>query len=295
MMTFEEFMDYMENNILSEWKDAADVRIEATRKNNGITYQGLYIREAEETVAPTIYLEDYYASYRKGEDVESIISTIRAQYSWAMERASAYELDVLDYDHMKDRIIYRLVNFEKNKKMLQECPYVRLYDMVLTFRWVAHSDNIGISTVLVTNQELKLWGISIHELILAAQANTCRLFPPRILSMNEVLRQTGQVQEEFEDGVTMYVLTNKQQINGATVLVYENVLQEFAEDKQTDFYVLPCSIHEMILIPSRELDEPDRLYDMVREANTTAVSPGDVLSDSVYYYNRMDGKVSLLK
>lgn len=295
MMTFEEFMDYMENNILSEWKEDADVRIEATRKNNGITYQGLYIREAEETVAPTIYLEDYYASYRKGEDVESIISTIRAQYSWAVERASAYELDVLDYDHMKDRIIYRLVNFEKNKKMLQECPYVRLYDMVLTFRWVAHSDNIGISTVLVTNQELKLWGISIHELILAAQANTCRLFPPRILSMNEVLRQTGQVQEEFEDGVTMYVLTNKQQINGATVLVYENVLQEFAEDKQTDFYVLPCSIHEMILIPSRELDEPDRLYDMVREANTTAVSPGDVLSDSVYYYNRMDGKVSLLK
>ena len=51
-------------------------------------------------------------------------------------------------------------------------------------------------------------------------------------------------------------------------------------------YILPSSIHEVILLPSDRINDPTKLLSMVHDANTTVVSIGDVLSDSVYYYDR---------
>ena len=92
----------------------------------------------------------------------------------------------------------------------------------------------------------------------------------------------------------MYVMTNEQQINGATVLIYDNVIQEFACQKNTSLYILPSSIHEMILIPAEEFGDPSGLRALVREANHSIVSLGDILSDSVYFYDLERKKIVLL-
>ena len=63
-------------------------------------------------------------------------------------------------------------------------------------------------------------------------------------------------------------------------------IQDFANKKGTDMYILPSSIHEVILLPSDRINDPTKLLSMVHDANTTVVSIGDVLSDSVYYYDR---------
>jgi len=59
-----------------------------------------------------------------------------------------------------------------------------------------------------------------------------------------------------------------------------------ANKKGADMYILPSSIHEVILLPSDRINDPTELLSMVHDANTTVVSIGDVLSDSVYYYDR---------
>ena len=106
MMSFEEFQYYIEEHILCGWKEQADVYVKETKKNNGITYQGLYIREQEEGIAPCIYLEEFYEEYKKGEEMDTVIERIRQEYRWAMERASSYEVDVLRYEDVKNRIIF---------------------------------------------------------------------------------------------------------------------------------------------------------------------------------------------
>ena len=68
--------------------------------------------------------------------------------------------------------------------------------------------------------------------------------------------------------------------------IYGDVLKDFANKKGTDMYILPSSIHEVILLPSDRINDPTKLLSMVHDANTTVVSIGDVLSDSVYYYDR---------
>ena len=133
-----------------------------------------------------------------------------------------------------------------------------MYDLALTFRWVAHSDDIGISTALVTNQEMEAWGISMPM---------------------------------DRSAIPMYIMTNRQEVNGASVLLYDDVLQTFALKKKTDFYILPSSIHEVILVPSDRIDNPSDLFTMVEDANRTVVALGDILSDSVYYYNREKNQI----
>lgn len=241
-MTFEAFQSYIKENVLKEWREDADIEMAVVRKNNGIELCGLYIRREEEQISPTIYLDEYYSYYLKGE-------------------------------------------------ALEDCPHLRLYDLALTFRWVAHSDDIGISTALVTNQELQVWGISMNELLLAARENTPRLFPVHMIDMDEMIAQAGIPISLDESAIPMYIMTNEQEVNGASVLLYDNVLESFALEKKTDFYILPSSIHEVILVPSNKIDDPSALFTMVSDANNTVVALGDILSDSVYYYNRRKNQI----
>ena len=284
-MNFEEFQDYIKQHVLENWMEHAEVSISSVRKNNGVIYQALHIREEGESVSPSLYLDDYYDYYLKGEELDAILKRIREEYVWAMDKAESYQINLSRFEYIRDRVIYRLVNYEKNKEILEDCPHIRLYDLAVTFRWLAHSDEIGISTALITKQELKLWDISLHELLLAAEKNTRRLFPPRIMDLNSLLMQLGKDPNEFEVLVPMYVMTNEQQINGATVLLYDNVIREFASRLDTSLFILPSSIHEVILVPAYEFDDPSGLVELVKEANHSIVALGDILSDSVYYYD----------
>lgn len=136
------------------------------------------------------------------------------------------------------------------------------------------------------------WGISLNELLLAARENTPRLFPAQMVDMDEMIQRAGVSFPEEENTIPMYIMTNRQEVNGASVLLYDDVLQEFASQKKTDFYILPSSIHEVILVPSNRIDNPAQLFTMVADANQTVVALGDVLSDSVYYYNRRKNQIT---
>lgn len=285
MMTFHEFQDYIEEHILFGWKENADMEIRKTKKNNGITYHGLFIRETEEIIAPCLYLEEFYKDYEKGEDIDKIMKKIRYEYECAMERAAFYELDATQYERIRDKIVFRLVNYEKNREMLKDCPYILMYDLALTFRWIAHTDSVGISSALITYQQLQVWNVSVEEMILVARENTKRLFPPRIVNMDSLLDEMGNGAVSLSQDRTIYVMTNEQQVNGATVLVYEGILNTFARQIGEDFYVLPSSVHELILVPASEFPDPGCLIEMVKEANQCITSPVDMLSDSVYHYN----------
>ena len=208
-MTFEAFQSYIKENVLKEWREDADIEMAVVRKNNGIELCGLYIRREEEQISPTIYLDEYYSYYLKGEALEEIITRIREEYEWKISRVADYHFNLEKFEYVRDRIVYRLVNYEKNKEILEDCPHLRLYDLALTFRWVAHSDDIGISTALVTNQELQVWGISMNELLLAARENTPRLFPVHMIDMDEMIAQAGIPISLDESAIPMYIMTNE--------------------------------------------------------------------------------------
>lgn len=291
MMNFEEFMAWVKENITSkDWKETSQIEISVVKKNNGVSATGLFIRENGQDVSPILYLDDYYIHYQNGELLENVIRNIRADYDKKVQMAAVKIPNLQEFENIRGRVIYRLVNYEKNKEILEDCPHIRLYDLAVTFRWVARIDDVGVSTSLITNKQVKEWGVSVNDLVLAARQNTPRLFPAQIIDMEEML--AGMVSFIlYPSAIPMYILTNEQELNGASALLYGDILKNFANKKGADMYILPSSIHEVIMIPADRIDDPKKLSSMVHEANTTVVSTGDVLSDSVYYYDRKKDQI----
>lgn len=291
MMNFEEFMAWVKENITSkDWKETSQIEISVVKKNNGVSATGLFIRENGQDVSPILYLDDYYIHYQNGELLENVIRNIRADYDKKVQMAAVKIPNLQEFENIRGRVIYRLVNYEKNKEILEDCPHIRLYDLAVTFCWVARIDDVGVSTSLITNKQVKEWGVSVNDLVLAARQNTPRLFPAQIIDMEEML--AGMVSFIlYPSAIPMYILTNEQELNGASALLYGDILKDFANKKGADMYILPSSIHEVIMIPADRIDDPKKLSSMVHEANTTVVSTGDVLSDSVYYYDRKKDQI----
>lgn len=291
MMNFEEFKAWVKENITSkDWKETSQIEISVVKKNNGVSATGLFIRASGQDVSPILYLDDYYIHYQNGELLENVIRNIRADYDKKVQMAAVKIPNLQEFENIRGRVIYRLVNYEKNKEILEDCPHIRLYDLAVTFRWVARIDDVGVSTSLITNKQVKEWGVSVNDLVLAARQNTPRLFPAQIIDMEEML--AGMVSFIlYPSAIPMYILTNKQELNGASALLYGDILKDFANKKGADMYILPSSIHEVIMVPADRINDPTKLLSIVHDANTTVVSIGDVLSDSVYYYDRKKDQI----
>ena len=98
---------------------------------------------------------------------------------------------------------------------------------------------------------------------------------------------------DVDDVVPMYVCSNTSKINGAGVIFYDGLLRKFADKVDSDFYILPSSIHETLFIPDTGDMDIEYLRDMVRTVNATEVAPDEILSDNVYYYNRLTDRVEM--
>ena len=84
----------------------------------------------------------------------------------------------------------------------------------------------------------------------------------------------------------MYVLTNSTGSLGASALFYPDVKEKAAELLGSDFYILPSSCHEVILVPDSTDIKAQDLCDMVKQANRSVVEDKDILSDNVLHYSR---------
>jgi hypothetical protein len=115
--------------------------------------------------------------------------------------------------------------------------------------------------------------------------------------MNEILGEIIQFDEigEYDENtmkelteksnVNMYILTNINRIDGAVCIIYPNLLNDLALSIGSGFYVIPSSVHEVIIVPSENTYESDDIKDMIREINDTQVKLEEILSYSLYYFD----------
>ena len=100
--------------------------------------------------------------------------------------------------------------------------------------------------------------------------------------------------ESFFREVPLRVLSNVKRVHGAICMLYPDVLENLAQEEQRSFYILPSSVHEVILLADTGSGLPGELKAMIAEVNSTQVAPEEVLSDSLYYYDFTDKKVKII-
>lgn len=320
-MNYQEFLNYIKENFVAYYNryqsqneenvEEAEYSVELQRiiKNNGIVLDGMIIRKDTEDISPTIYLNSYFELYQMGKPLNVIFEEIILQYG-SMYTNHHFEMDnLLVFSEVKNKIIVRLINYEKNRELLKTCPYKRFLDLAVTFRYVADRDCHGLASSLIVNEEFDEWGIELDELYQTALFNTMREFPWHMESLASVilscLKRTmpeeacEEIQEEYElfseteNGVSIFVLSNDSDLNGASCILYDNVIKNFAKVQDSNVFILPSSIHEVMLVPESDDTDPMFLQELVVEANQSAVGLIDLLSDSIYYYDRETDQITI--
>ena len=260
-------------------------------KNNGERKNGIVIREQGQVIAPIIYLDSYYERQEEGEEFLTILQLIAEEFRAGREEMFSVPDVFLDFDTCKERLFFRLVNIGMNHELWETTPYLPWNDLALTVRYLCYEEEGGISSILVTNKELERWGVSWEDVVKKARENTKVLFPMKIMSMGEVLQR---IVPDMPNIPSLYVLTNERELNGATCITYEEELWEIAKKFGRDIYILPSSIHEVLLVVGGSDFELRRLQAIVKDANNTVVRPDEILSYQVYFLSYKTGEVTVL-
>jgi len=292
-LNFEDFCDEISGHIsyyLPDY-DVESVKVEKVIKNNGVECTGVIIILKDENIAPNIYLDYYFMLYKQGRSLDDILTMLSEEYVRARTTMKNSDFDI-DMDNLRQNIILKLVNYDRNKDKLNDCPYIMYMDMAITFRYVVKCDEFGVASALVGNKDLARMGIDIDELYEIAMENTRRDFPEKIRCMDEILPDMKDICIDEADRKKLYVLTNELGINGATTILYKDVIKDFANKVGKSLFIMPSSIHEMLLLCSDGVDK-DRLKALVKEVNKYIVTEMDFLSDSVYFYDLEADKITI--
>ncbi len=297
---YEEFKAVIVENVQRRLGKQVVIEINKVVKNNSLEFDSMVIRESGRKCSPNFYLNLLYKEYLDGSDIECIVDTVIEQYR--KPEPEGIEDITFEFDKCSDKIICRLVSKERNKSMLDMIPYIPFLDMVITFHYIVIDDASGLGSVRVTNAMLDMWGVTTKNLYNIAIQNTMRMFPKVFCSMKSMLGSMLNDDEkellpegifEDENNGEPYVLTNLKGINGAAVMVYPGCMDEISNMIGGDFYILPSSIHEVLIVADDGMLSASELINMVCDVNEKCVLPDEILSDGVYRYSVEKGKVEL--
>ncbi len=306
-MTFEEFKQDVKDNIkdyLPMGYEDATVSINDVIKNNDTHLSGLTIRTEESGIAPPLYLEDYYNQLENGNaSYDEIMDRIAGTYDEAVQNGLSLDTkemvdQITDYEATKDKIIPRIVNREANEERLKTMPHTDMGDLAVTYHVdLGYSDG-GQMSVAVSNQMIDKYGVSVEDLHDQACKNMEEISPTTFKTMVETLadlmipgydemteEEKAEAREQFEmPDPRMYVLSNDSKAFGAAAMLDTDTMDKI-RNEVGEFYILPSSVHEVLIVPKREGMELSDLEAMVQEVNATQVAPNEVLSDHVFEYD----------
>lgn len=317
VMKYDQFLSRIKALVKKRMGEGYLVDINHVIKNNSIQLDGLIILKDGEKITPNIYLNSYFESYLEGVSIEDIVDKIINIYEETMDEGEREAFCIqFELNEMKSSIIYRLVNYNKNTKLLNEIPHLRYLDLAITFHCLVKDNENGIGTIRITNKHIKDWNITLEDIAEMARINTPTLLPASIRSMNEVIidilnkemelqslensidseNEIFEVSDQMKQDtmIDMYVLSNTKGINGASCLLYPDVVKELSDKLNTDFYILPSSIHEIILVKNNDKINKNVLHEMVIDVNYTQVAEDEILSNNIYFYSRERDAVTLL-
>jgi len=333
-MNYNEYIETIRREIQIKMGDEFSITISQVNKNNGIMLKGISINDKNNSLSPVFYLNDQYQvdiitsdkkTNRETRIRETVGDIIRLYYDHCVSANIDLEL-FKSYANIKDKVLFRLINFEKNKELLEEIPHKQFYDLAMVFYCDVKNDFFENGSILLNNLRLEKWGVSIEEVFDDAMQNTPKLLKPITQTMVEVMKDLLEIRiyekygedketkilvkeflaKEYRDldetdmkldnhRYKMYVATNTQKLFGAAVLLYPNFIKDFANQVESDLYIFPSSVHEIIISPADQNQTRAELLKMVCEINATQVSPDEILADTVYHYHRAMDIIEVIK
>lgn len=275
-----------------------DIRIECTEvmKNNGVIYHALVIRKKGQTIAPTIYIDQMLRDYNKGALLMSLVDSVVNMYRNCAPADDAGIDFYDDFSVVSKHLFFKAVNYQKNKKKLENVPIKRVLDLALVPLALFEHPKLGSGTIMIERSHLGIWEISEDELWENVVNSAPSVAPAKIKGLMDFLTNLTGQEENVDELCGIYVITNTSGNLGAGVVFYPDLLKELADDHECDLFIIPSSIHECIVIPDSGMcTETDYLRAIIREVNRSTVADEEILSDNLYMYDRDSDKFFIVR
>lgn len=291
-MTREIFTETLVGRLKEKLGDQYEIRTKHVRKNNGYKRECILLRKMGESAAPVVDTESLYRAYLNGSTWDQIIRMILSEKEVREEVALALQnMNLMDFESVKDHILFRLVHAGRNRELLQTIPHILYLDLAIVFYIQITENTVTMINWPIMKQWTGMQEISITELYQLAKENTQRLCPIHCGSLQELL--FGRQMDPDGSVEPIYILTNTAGAYGASCILYDNVLKEIAQSEGSDLWIIPSSTHEVLIMPDMG-ENKDALIQMVRSVNETVVPEEDILSDTVYHYNMKEQKLEMI-
>lgn len=295
---FEIFMAKIQKAIEKHYGEEYVVGVKEVNKNNGLLIHGLTIMKKSEMVCPTIYLESFYERYNEGESLSGIVNEIIEIFS-ASDKFKPTGLDFFnEYGQVRDKLRIKLINKEYNENLLENIPYRDFCDLAIVCMVEIDMPGGQTGSVLIHNNHICMWGVHEKQLLDDAISNSFVKDGGVLHRMEDMVRsiyssmddaQSDLFDEQIEDMENchcgLYVLSNEKQLYGAAAIVHKEIRNMLSAQMEGDFYIIPSSVHELIIVPNNIGNSLMNLNEMIREVNSTMLSKDEILSDHAYMYN----------
>ena len=274
-MNKEDFVSSIKEQFAERFPDC-EIRVREVEKA-GESYLGLGVKGAA-GVEPVLNLDELYEALSE-DSVEEIVQKAATQISKSLDvlPTSVCEMseNIKDWTWAKEHLVQCAAGIEKNEKFLENIPHRRICDIGIYYRIVLDDSNLAASSV-VNNDMLKFWEVKERDLMNACKSDDF-VFEP----LGGILQK---MDPEFEDESNpLYLATNSSSRFGAGVLGNAFFWEKISERFPDGVYILPSSIHEVLVMPLEEGLGKD-LSAMVRGINQTQVSPEERLTNHAYTF-----------
>lgn len=303
-----EYMQFKERLIeaLQEYfLGRGEVYYDKVKKMNDTDKDAVIVRLIGTAVQATIYLEDMYEGYKDAGDFEKCMKeVIRAceEVPFVDER---YIPET--WESAKGRLHMRVINKNWNKQALKRMPYREYLDLAIVFYVFIKEEGGLMATLPVSRECMELWGVDVKTLWEASRKNleeevfrieTIDAVIENMLTEMTDFETAGMFRNKWnkmEDIGKIYVVTNTCKKYGARAILRKDLLQRLAKEQGGSFYILPCSVHEILILKGDDMVTAEDFKNMVYEINhcSGTVDPEECLSDSVYYYNKDKDRVEV--
>ena len=297
-MNYEQFLEQMKEDLKARFAtdlspEYSDVRIgiRDVEKLQGESYRGLSFRSGDSPIEANLNLTGAFQAYEAGRPFEDILKEVEAQLMKIVDRTPQFNIEEMsDYESMKSKLMMEVIPQKGNEDRLENIPHQKVEDLALIYRLDMGDSIGGKMTSVITNQQLEAFGITAEQLHQDVLENAPVTHPASLRSMQEVMAEMmGMEPEETMSGEpTMLVATVEGSFMGASVIQYPGFMEQASEKIGGDFFVLPSSIHEVLLIPDEGKTDFHELASMVQSINESQVAPAERLSDNVYHYDKAD-------
>lgn len=272
------------------------IHVETMQRNNSQKSRSLVIRNQEENLAPAFHIHVYYQAYLEGAAMHEIVEEICRSFREEMKKRKVDLRDFTDWERVKSQLRLRAISTDQNGALLECSVHREILDLsAVVYARIYLPGRNGIGSIGIRKEHLGIWDQSAETVYEQARQNTVRegiVFENLTHLVRDKLHEMGaeNLQEEMpSEEAPRFVLTNEEELFGAVYMLIPEIMDQIADEKGGDVYVLPSSVNEVMILPVTAGVTAENLQAVVQDINEMQVPLEQTLSNRVYRYSRETG------